>query len=138
MAIGEVPQPEEFRGDWTNYTLDRLKELAQTYDIELTGARRKQEVIEKISSWLALQPYVHGERKLSTTVYDLLPRFEVFSSSEANDPDQVVNAVLKSLCREEINSDKYSGQIKQIEEGISETLSQKVAELMSADMRICP
>lgn len=129
VAMGPVTQHEEFRGDWPKYNLDRLHELSNKHGIDLDGVKLKQDTVDRISAWLAKQPFVDGEKELSTAFFELLPRFEVFSSSEVDDPEQVVNNVLRALCREEISSDKYSGQIQEIEEGISESLSQKVSEL---------
>lgn len=129
VVRGPVTQHEEFLGDWPKYTVDRLRELSEKYGIELDGVKLKQDTVDRISAWLAEQPTVDGEKELPGAFFELMPRFEVFSSSEADDPEQVVNNVLRTLCREEINSDKYSGQIQEIEEGISEALSEKVSEL---------
>lgn len=129
VAVGQVSQLAEFRGDWPNYNMDSLRQLSERYGIELAGAKRKKEVVDKIQTWLDRQPTVEGEKELPATFCELLPKFEVFSSSRANDPEQVVNDVLKTLCRQEITSGKYSGQIQEIERGISESLSNKVSEL---------
>lgn len=70
-----------------------------------------------------------GERELPNGFFDLLPRVEIFSSSQAVDPEQVINDALRLLCKQEIASDRYRGELKAIEEGITESLRQKLQEL---------
>lgn len=110
-------------------TVADLKELATRYDIDLSGATNKGLILKRIQEWVNDQPTVEGEKAIPAPLLQLLPRVEVFSSSKVLNPEEVVNNVLKLLCKNEINSGKYQGQIQEIETGITETLREKVAEL---------
>lgn len=127
--LGQVPEQEEFREDWKARTIPDLKELAGKYSVDLTGLSRKAEIIDQIQNWVKEQPTVEGERTASSSLLDCLPRVEIFSSSEAPDPEKVINSTLKLLCDNEIASDKYRGQVKEIEQGITETLREQVSDL---------
>jgi putative ATP-dependent endonuclease of OLD family len=127
--IGEVPTHEDFRGNWEGYTVPNLRRLASEYGVDLGGASLKADIVGKIKGWLQNEPTVEGERELPNSFFDLLPRVEVFSSSQAIDPERVINDALRLLCKQEIASDRYRGNIRAIEEGITESLREKLREL---------
>ena len=127
--IGEVPAHENFRDNREGHTVPNLKKLANEHGIELSGASLKADIVGKIRDWLQNEPTVQGERELPNSFFDLLPRVEVFSSSQAVDPEQVINEALRILCKQEIASDRYRGEIRAIEEGITESLREKLQEL---------
>lgn len=127
--IGEVPAHEDFRGNWEGHTLPNLRSLADEHGVDISGVSLKADIVGKIRDWLQNEPTVEGERELPNGFFDLLPRVEVFSSSQTVDPEHVINDALRILCKQEIASDRYRGEIKAIEEGITESLRQKLQEL---------
>jgi predicted ATP-dependent endonuclease of OLD family len=127
--IGEVPAHEDFRGNWEENTVPQLRKLANEHSIDISGASLKADIVAKIRDWLQDEPTVEGERELPNGFFDLLPRVEIFSSSQAVDPEQIINDALRLLCKQEIASDRYRGEIKAIEQGITESLRQKLQEL---------
>ena len=106
-----------------------LKKLAAKHGVDFSGASLKAEIVVRIKGWLRDEPTVEGERELPNGFFDLLPRVEVFASSQAIDPERVINDALRFLCKQEIASDRYRGNIKAIEEGITESLREKLREL---------
>ncbi len=127
--IGQVPEIEDFQENWQSKTVQELKDLANVHGIDLTGVTNKAPIIQRIQEWVNTKPTIEGEKALPGQLLPLLPRVELFSSSKALNPEEVVNNVLKLLCKNEISSGRYQGQIAEIETGITETLRQKVAEL---------
>ncbi|GAB6152804.1 hypothetical protein JCM17380_15540 [Desulfosporosinus burensis] len=127
--IGQVSSIQEFQSNWKGNVIGDLKSLAEKYHIDLVGKSLKADIVGKISEWVDSQPKATGEMAMVTEIQKLLPRVEVFSSSKALDPERVVNDVLRSICNTEIASDKYYGQITEIEAGITEVLCSKVDEL---------
>lgn len=125
-----VPQLEQFREDWESNTVPVIKDLADQHSIDITGVGTKGPIIKKINDWLILQPKIIGEKTLSNQIIGILPRVEVFSASKTGNPEEVVNNVLRLLCKNEIANERYSGRIKEIEKGISDTLQEKVDELI--------
>lgn len=128
LLFTQIPEIEEFREDWESKTIPLLKELAGKYNIDLEGVSKKGEIVEKINEWVNMHPKVPGEKLVPSRLLSFLPRVEIFSSTKGN-PEEIVNSVLKLLCKNEITNEKYSGSIKAIEEGITQTLKQKVNEL---------
>ncbi len=127
--VGQVPEIQEFRENWQGKTVAELKELARRYNIDLTGRTNKGPIVEKIQEWVSGRPTVEGEKAIPVPLLLLLPRVELFSSSKAINPEEVVNNVLKLLCKNELSSGMYQGQIQEIENGISISLREKVSEL---------
>lgn len=120
---------KNFRDNWEGHTVPNLRSLADEHGVDVSGVSLKADIVGKIREWLENEPTVEGERELPNGFFDLLPRVEVFSSSQAVDPEQVINDALRILCKQEIASDRYRGEIKAIEEGITESLRQKLQEL---------
>lgn len=129
VMIGEVPAHEDFRANWEGNTVPNLRRLVSEHGIDIGGASLKGEIVGRIKEWLRDEPTVEGERELPNGFFDLLPRVVVFSSSQAIDPERVINDALRLLCKQEIASDRYRGEIRAIEEGITESLREKLREL---------
>ena len=129
VMVGEVPAHEDFRGNWEGNTIPNLRRLATEQGVDLGGASLKAEIVGSMKEWLRNEPTVEGERELPNGFFELLPRAEVFASSRAIDPERIINDSLRLLCKQEIASDRYRGNIKAIEEGITESLRDKLQEL---------
>ncbi len=129
VLIGKVPAHEDFRGNWEGNTVPNLRRLATEHGVDLGRASLKADIVSRMKEWLRDEPTVEGERELPNGFFDLLPRVEVFSSSQAIDPERVINDALRLLCKQEIASDRYRGEIRAIEEGITESLREKLREL---------
>ncbi len=129
VMIGEVPAHEDFRANWEGSTVQNLRGLATKHGIDISGAPLKADIVGRMKEWLRGEPTVEGERDLPNGFFDHLPRVVMFSSSQAIDPKVVINDAPRLLCKQEIASDRYRGEIRAIEEGITGSLREKLQEL---------
>jgi putative ATP-dependent endonuclease of the OLD family len=129
LYVGQVSQVEDFSGNWRLLNLQPLKELVEKHSIPTTKAK-KDELIEEINLWVQRQPKMEGDLDLPTSVFMRFPRVEVFSTKTGAEPELIINRVLKSICDAEIKSEKYQGKVTDIQDGIVNSLKEKISELL--------
>lgn len=127
--ICEVPSDERFRKDLDKLTIDDLKELAASAEIDIRGRTRKQDIVMAIRSYVQTLSKVQGEIEYPNALIGRLPRVETVASSRAPDPQAQVLRALKSLFQDAIRSDEFSGRLSEIQDTIGKRLNEKVAEL---------
>lgn len=133
-----VYSDQRFNVNFNRLTVPQLKELAVIAGISYKSGVLKQELVDSLVSWRASQQLEEGEMELPQELVLRLPVLETFVSSQALDPEERINRVLRSTFKEEIESGKYSGKIDEITQDISAELRKDIDVLEPFIKTYCP
>jgi putative ATP-dependent endonuclease of OLD family len=128
-VICSVPNDPRFQQDLDRPTVDQLKELAAAAEVRIPSSAKKAEIVSRLREYGATLPKVQGEVDYPSGLVALLPRVEVIASARAQEPEQQVLTVLRTLFRDLVRGEEFSGSFGEIQTQISDRLNKKVAEL---------
>ena len=123
LFIAQTYDDNAFKQPLDDYTVPKLKEIAEIFSINLGTAKLKQEIIDVIRTWLALQPNKSSEVKLPDGLVNCLPEIQIFSSETALDPESEIRRTLTTQFRSLLETEKYSGTISQIKKDVETDLN---------------
>jgi predicted ATP-dependent endonuclease of OLD family len=126
LVIGKVPFDSRLRIDLESARINDLRPLTKELGISV-GGTKLQPFVDAMRDYIKIQPTTEGVAPLSAQVKNMLPEFTRFDN--ASNPTSVVNGVLRTVFKQEIEKPINSEHLIEVQKNITAKLQEEAQAL---------